>query len=304
MRAIKKIFAAASFCAIGLIHAPSNAQVVFQVDATQSQVTVSGNIVAYGTLSAPMSAQTPGSLTTVYSGSVNVARSNSTLQFTGSSFIAAENNPTPQQPAPGGSPGSAPADYGATAQQGFFGFTVIANAAVRNLALDLTGPLETVTNGDFDASPLQFSFSTNVDGTIDYLDNIGDSGSDPLTGSATESSNTTGTLDTTGSVQTLTLPVNVTFTQNSGALQGTTLHMSGKIVAARTLPAPVIDSITVSNGSVVLTVENATLQSQTLVSTNLNSWLPPAAATITNRSDLVIFTLAPSGSCEFFKIRQ
>ena len=280
------------------------APVMFTVDPTQSQVTLSGNLVAFSSLSAPITAQSSGSLTTSYNGNINADVSGTTIQFTGSSLITAQTNSLPQQPAPGGVSGSAPADYGGMAQKNAFFTTITLDIALRNAGLDITSPMLTLSSGDFASTSLQFSFSTNVNGTIDYLDNIGDSGTAGLVGSSTDASSAPASLTTTGSVQVLTIPVNMTFTDTSAALNGTTLIMVGQIVATRTIfTPPNINSINVTNQMVVLTVAYATAQSQVLVSHDLNHWSAQTTS-VTNRLNLTIFTFAGSGDAELFRVEQ
>jgi hypothetical protein len=283
------------------------ASVVFIIDPTQSQVTLSGNLEAFDKeLSAPITAQSSGSLTASYAGTINADVDETTIQFTGSSLIEAETNDSPMQPAMGGSPGYGPADYGGMAQEQAFFTTISVEIALRNVALDLTSPMLTLTNGTFASTSLEFLFSSNVDGTIDYDSPIlNESGSTPLAGDSTDTSGTLASLTTTGNVQVLSIPVNMTFTDTSGTFDGTTLNMVGQIVATQTLlPPPIINSITVTNQMVVLTVANATTQSGVFTSTDLQTWSTQPASVATNLSDQIIFTFPLSGNSGFFRVKQ
>ena len=120
--------------------------VVFAVDQTQSQITLSGAIVTFsGLFSAPLSTQGPGSLVTAYSGNINAVVAGSAIQFTGSSTICAQTNGL-WQPAPGGASGSGLANYAGQAQAWIpFVGTNTAFAALRQVVLDVTSPLLTAT---------------------------------------------------------------------------------------------------------------------------------------------------------------
>lgn len=285
------------------VHNALSAPSSFTVSPTQTQITLSSHIDAYGELSAPVTPQEAGSLTAAYGGTINVAISASTIQFTGSSLIAAQTNALPQQPAPGGIAGSAPADYGGLAQENLFFYMIKMNLALRNVVLDVTSPALTVADNNFPVSQLQFLFSSNVTETIDYLDNIGDAGTANLTGTSVDAASTSASLMVTNGMQILTIPVNMTFTQGSGALDGTTLDMVGQIVATQPLVAPTIVSITVTNQMVALTVTNAAPGSQIQSSTDMQTW-STATASAAISSELSIFTLPVSGDVEFFRVQQ
>src|ERR1700748_2666472 len=82
---------------------------VFTIDPTQSSLTLSGSAVTF-----TFTQQAAGSLTTVYNGTIQVTQTPGTIQFTGQSLITAQTNGS-WKPLAGGGNGSAPADYGATA---------------------------------------------------------------------------------------------------------------------------------------------------------------------------------------------
>src|SRR5689334_16563259 len=104
-----------SFLTLTLIAAALNGGIfrasadTFTIDPAQSSLTVSGMV--FGIAFNPQGA---GSLTTVYNGTIQVAQTGGTIQFTGGSLIAAETSGS-WKPLPGGGNGSAPADYGGLA---------------------------------------------------------------------------------------------------------------------------------------------------------------------------------------------
>jgi hypothetical protein len=151
--------AAILFLCLALPVVPAGAApMVFTVDSTQSQISLSGQIAGY-----PMTSQGAGSLTTTYSGNLNATVSGSTIQFTGSSTITAKTNGI-WQPAVGGGSGSALADYGAQAAT----FAGTAYGAARNIVLDTTSPLLTLTGTNFDSSALVFLFAPSSASSFDY----------------------------------------------------------------------------------------------------------------------------------------
>jgi len=279
---------------------------VFTIDSSQSQTTISGTLMyntVYGKVSAPLSSQGPGSLTAAITGSINATVGLSTIQFTGSSQIDSVTNGT-WQPAPGGAVGTmAAADYGPEVQANFGIFSVTGYAALRNVVLDIGSAALSVLDNQFPAGSLIFSFSTNSIGALDYADTVGEMGSSPLTGTLTNQGNASATLVTTGSVQKLTIPINATYVVASGNSSGTTLTFAGQIVAHAALPPPVIISLIVSNKIDILTVANATLQSQVYSSTDLKHW-SLTAATATNGAGGIIFTTAAAVPWQFLRVKQ
>ena len=148
-----------SFGAVFIIDRALAAPVVFTVDNTQSQITLSGKIAG-----SPLTAQGSGSLMTTYSGNINADVAGSTIQFTGSSDIIAKTNGV-WQPAVGGATGSALADYGGKASLSFLG---TGYGAARNIVLDLNSPLLTLTGTNFDSTALVFSFGASSSSSFDY----------------------------------------------------------------------------------------------------------------------------------------
>jgi len=282
------------------------APVDFVIDPAQSQIVLSGNVIAFNVYSAPLSEQNPGSLTAAYSGTINADVSDATIEFTGASVIVAQTNAIPQQPAPDGVSGYAPADYGAMAQTNSNGAPFTLFVALRNMGLNIASPMLVLSNGDFASASLEFSFSPDGYGSLDYSTslNLNEVGTTALSATSTDAASIPSSLTMTGTVQVLTISVNMTFTNTSPALNGTTLNLTGQFVATRTvLPPPNINSLIVTNQVAVITVANATAQSQVLVSPDLNQWSTPAA-TVSTYSNLTVFTLSATGNQEFFRVEQ
>ncbi len=298
MKNHKSILSTAFLC-LCLIFLPIRAHgvpTVFSIDPAQSQLTLSGT--ANGS---PFVQQGPGSLTTVYTGNINADVSASTIQFTGSSAIDARTNGV-WQPLLGGGAGSAPANYGArvTLSTPFGAVTV--NAALRNVILDVTSPVLAVTNNNFNSSALLFSFNTNSSSALDYNAGIA-SGSLSLAGLSTNKVNTGATLTNIAGAQKITIPVDTDYVFNFNAVIPVTvlLHLTGQLVATSTA-APIFRSIVVTNQTVVLTVENATPQSQLQTSINLTNWFP-APGMVTNILARTIFTTPVAGPVRFYRLQ-
>jgi hypothetical protein len=268
--------------------------VVFTIDSSQSQISLSGKIAGF-----PLTAQGAGSLMTTYSGNINADVAGSTIQFTGSSAIIAKTNGV-WQPAIGGASGSALADYGAQANLSFFG---TGYGAARNIVLDLTSPLLTLTGTNFDSTALVFSFATSSASSFDYNTSI-KQGTLSLTGNSTNSVANGASLTTNGNLMKLVIQINAQFAFTLLTAGDTPLDLTGQIVATNLMTAPPnISSIVLNNQNVVLTVGNATAQSQVQISTNLTSWLP-ASTTVSNYSGSMIFTTPLSGPQSFFRVQQ
>lgn len=274
------------------------APVAFTIDNTQSQVTISGNLAGF-----TITPQASGSLQTVCNGSINADLTASTIQFTGSSSINAQTNGV-WKPAIGGGSGSAAADYGAQASVPFVG---TAFGALRNIVLDLTSPALTLVNTNFDSSSLVFSFPPSSTATIDYNAGFVGQGSKTLAGYSTNTLVNAASLTTNGAVKKLLIQINTTFTFSLISSNDTMITLTGQIIATNSLsaaPAPLINSIVITNQNVVLTVQNATAQSLLQNSTNLTGWLPASPVVTTNNSGQTFFTVPMVGNKNFFRVQQ
>jgi hypothetical protein len=282
-----------SLCVTFLVGAVPTRAEVFTIDSSQSQITLSGKIEGL-----PFTAQGPGGLTAAYEGNINATVSGSTIQFTGSSMIAAITNGV-WQPAAGGAAGSAPADYGAKVTILFS----TSYGAGRNIVIDLTSPPLTLAQTNFDSSQVVLSLVTNADNApvFDYNSSLG-SGSLALSGNLTNTVATGSSFSTNGDLLRLVVQINATLTATNNSV----LTMTGKIVATNSLLVPVppvITGVFATNQNLVLTVSNATTQSQLLMSTNLSTW-SPVSATISTNGGFVIFTTPMSSPSAFYRIQN
>jgi hypothetical protein len=288
----------------------SASPVVFTLVGSSSQLTASGTF-----LGGQLFEQSPGSLTTSFSGTINADLTVTNIHFTGGSLIAARTNGI-WQPAVGGVPGSSPADFGATnnADLGPGGTTAVpGNFALRNLLLDVTNSPLAMTNGGFDGSSLIFDLITN-NSSIDYYYALAgattNGGSMNFGGYSTNAVGTTAMLSTNAGVRQLVLQVNALFVESvvfpmSRDMQ---IYLTGQLVATNAAPAPpappIIKSIVKTLPNVAITTLNTTAQSVLLVSTNLTTWTSSGATISTNGLGQIVFTTPISAGNYFYRVKQ
>jgi hypothetical protein len=296
----------ASLCLTNVSASP----VVFTLVGSSSQLTASGTF-----LGGQLFEQSPGSLTTSFSGTINADLTATNIHFTGGSLITAQTNGI-WEPAVGGFPGSGPADFGATnnADLGPGGTTAVpGNLAVRNLLLDVTNSPLAMTNGGFDGGSLVFTMATN-NATIDYYYALPaattNEGTGYLNGDSTNAIGTSAMLSTNGGVRQLVLHVNALFIESvvfprSSDMQ---LYLTGQLVATNAAPIPpaqpIIQSIVKIPPNVAITTLNTTAQSVLMVSTNLNTWTSSSATISTNGMGLIVFTTPISVGSYFYRVQQ
>lgn len=199
----------------------------FTVDSAQSSITLSGTALGFS-----FQEQGTGSLTAHYGGTILATVTGTNISFTGSSQILALTNGT-WQPDANGASGSAPADYGGQASA----FVSQAKAAVRDLQLDVTSGAIPVTNGQFDSSSLVFQIPLNSSSALDYQVTglAATQGRISLAGLATNAVATTATLVTSGTTQTLTIPIHAGYQFTMLTSNDLELLLSGQLVATRTV---------------------------------------------------------------------
>ncbi len=202
---------------------------VFTLNSAQSSLKLTGYVT--GPLGhSPLQAQTTGSDTATYSGTILATLGAADIQFPGGSNVAANNFVGPAL-----TPDST-ANYGMKAVIFLVG---TASATVINLVFDLgSGDLPVAADGTFSANT--GTSATVTSGVIDYTGPplIG-SGSDSLVGStASNQSSTLGTLAIVGQTQTLTIPISATIPFTAINPNDSSATFTGKLVATRTLTAP------------------------------------------------------------------
>ena len=291
-----------SILALGLALSSASRQVsaeAFALDESQSLISLSGSLIGY-----PISEQGSGSLTTHYTGTINVDATPTNIQFTGNSLLDARTNGV-WEPLPGGGQGTAPADYGAQASSSFPPLT--AKAALRNLLLDVVSGTLPLNGTNFDASTLVFIFPSNSTASLDYRVTgfLSYSASQPLAGYSTNAATSAGSLVTSGDKQTLRIPISVTLTFTLVSPNDSFLTLNGEFVATRTIDVrPEFTSIAVTSGVVTLQWEGVAGQAYTLQSsTNLQTWTVCATNLVYSGAPY-IWTTNTTGRREFFLLTQ
>jgi len=266
------------------------------IDPELTTITLSGSA-----LGSSLTEQGPGSLVTRFSGTVNVETTTASLRFPGGSLIDASTNGV-WEPLAGGAAGSAPADFGGKVSS----FLFSAKAALRNVLLDLTSQPIELTNDQFNASGLLFTFLTNSAGSLDYLVTgfIGDAGSEALDGLATNNVATTGSLSNLNGILTLILPVDATSYQTLVSPNDVVLTIKGQLVATAPVATPPTLRIYSAGDQVVLAWPldlgtNAVVET----TTSLSGWAP-AAGTLTLGSEEVLWSTDRTDSLSFYRLRS
>lgn len=287
---------AVSILGIGI--APLRAE-VFTVDPEQSTITLSGSA-----LGATLAEQGAGSLKTSFSGTMNVAVGDSTIQFlSGSQIIALDSGNW--QPQAGGASGSAPANYGAQATVSLGFFTITAKAAVRRVQLDVSTPPIPLANGQFDSSGMTFLILTNSSPALDYDAGIAGKGGETLAGYATNRITGHATLSVSGNQKTITLPIDTDFYFELLAPNDTHFRLTGQLVASSSSVAmPRIGSIAVSNNIVTLQWQSTAGQTYRVEgSENLGGWTARAAG-ITSATTDYFWSTNVVRPTDFYRLAQ
>jgi hypothetical protein len=217
----------------------------YTLDPAQSKLTLSGSVN-----SSPFAAQQLNTDMTSYAGSIQVDRGANTIQFVAGSAIDAaplsETNIAPDRMAHVGSADLFFADYAVQAplepltfpfpddtSTGYFTFFDLVFAAVSNSL--------PVNAGNFAANGVTLQFTTGFYAYVqfgDITENVGKFGTPTLVGKSAVNGAATGSLSTSAGVETLTLPVNLTFTSNNPDGINVTFTLTGNLVATAPVPEP------------------------------------------------------------------
>jgi hypothetical protein len=203
---------------------------LFQIDPSATSLVLQGS-----TGTGIWQEQGPGSLAATFQGWLVVDLQASTMQIVfGSGIMADQTNSW--QPPPLGSVTPTPSSYGAKT---VIGSGITANnvtVALRNLAFEVLSPQLTTDSGPIDGSSVSLTVLDH-NSTMDYQANglVILRGSRALGGLNATNAGGTMTLSIAAEVQTLTIPIDVSFTSRVLATNDTTLHFTGNLVAWRGL---------------------------------------------------------------------
>ena len=274
----------------------------FQLDTNLSVLAISGSFSGVA-----IQPQGAGSLTTHYTGTIAADITDSSITFGGGSAIIGMNNGS-WQPLAGGAAGNAPANYGG---QVFVFLVVDGKAAVRNMALDLTSSALALAAEAFPSLGLEFTFPQAGTTTLDYNYSglIGSgSGSQPMTGTTTNTLSTNATLVVQGTDLVLTIPVDISGTATAQSPGDVMYRFRGQFVAKAPAPIPLqITSFLPSAGQLDFTIATTPGQSFTiLMSTNLTDW-PTVVDQFTATNNPTVRTVAiPAAALpqQYYRVRQ
>lgn len=267
----------------------------FTIDPQRSSIVLSGNVSGNA-----LNPQGPGSLSNLLTGTLLLDVTPSTLRFTGGSLIDTTPNGN-WAPLPGGGAGTAPADFAGTVSI----IIVTAQAAVRNVLLDVTSPILPLTAGSFDASGMLFQFLTNSSGSLDYRVSgfAATSGSRLLDGLSTNGVITGASLTSSGGTLTLVLPVNATSTLTLISPNDTTLRLQGQLVA--TAPAgdvPLVVSVRVEGTQIILEWPSSAGQNFSVETTqDFSAWIPASGTTVAG-SNTTTWTSSLGAGSQFYRV--
>lgn len=216
--------------------------ITYTLDPTQSKLTLTGNAN-----SSAFTAQDVNTNVTSFSGMIKADRGASTIQFiSGSSMVAAfvTGQVEPDRQAHVASPDPFQADYAVKAPlapttdpvdttTGYFTFF--------DLVLGATSGSIPVSGGNFAASGVTGQFTSGFYAYVrfgDLYENIPNSGTPTLVGNSALNASPTGSVLDAAGVETLTLPVNMTFTSNNADGINVAFTLTGNLVAAAPVPEP------------------------------------------------------------------
>lgn len=204
----------------------------FVIDPLRSVLTLSGTATSYG-WSISSQTTTPNGLSTSFAGTIDATLGAGSITFNNSA--AAANLSGTYQPAIGGGPGTAPANYGPYWGGGpWSGYS-----ALREVIGSLSSGPITLSGGNFDASQLLFSFlSGRLDRYITIFPSGSMSGTQSLIGVSPMNGSGTGTLATSAGIETLTVPIDISFNVTMLDANDSTFRLRGNLVATSAVPEP------------------------------------------------------------------
>jgi hypothetical protein len=274
--------------------------ITFTVDETQSAASLSGTVMGY-----TIQAQSAGSLTAHYAGTIKAEFTGSTLRFPGASEISALNSGS-WEPGVSGVAGSAPANYGAKISPPLSS----GKAAVRDVLLDLTSDVIGVTDGVFPSPGLRFTYSTNPPTPFDYSYNIflvgSGQGRSFLGGVLTNAATTNASLVTQGGQLILSIPVDITGKASAFSTNDVVYRLRGVLVASAPALAPItISSFTLAPAELGVTISTTPGRTYSVLGyTNLaGSAAVLDQFTATNSTTTRTIPRSPTAAEQYFRVR-
>ena len=203
---------------------------LYQLDPTRSYLTLQGS-----TSGVNWSEQATGSLKTSFSGWLAIDFSSPYLSFLAGSTATASTSGN-WQPGSKGSVVPSPADFGGKVTVGSGLGANHLLSAVRNLEFNLSGDGIPYGGGDFDASGIKFSISTNGNAVVDYRANglVIAFGEKSLGGDSVVNSATEGLMPPIfAEIASIVIPVDLELPSQTSLGGNTTFHLTGQLVGTR-----------------------------------------------------------------------
>ena len=203
---------------------------IYQIDPAQSYLTLQGS-----TSGVNWSEQASGSLKSSFGGWLAIDFSSPYLSFLPGSTVTASPSGN-WQPGPKGSVTASPADFGGKVTVGSGLGANHLLSAVRNLEFNLSGDGIPYGGGNFDASGITFSISTNGNAVVDYRANglVIAFGEKTLGGDSVVNSATGGLMPPIfAEVASIVIPVDLELPPQTTLAGDTTFHLTGQLVGVR-----------------------------------------------------------------------
>ena len=249
------------------------APVAFNIDQSKTTAVCSGDVAVQGLGIFPLTTQATGSLTTAYSGTLLVEVTAGTVAFDAASLCSAQINGN-WSPLSGGSAGTASGNYGGKVNAA--GLQNV-DVTVRNAAFNIASAAIPLSGTTFNGSSANFTFSSGGGGVLDYRATgiSPKNGTRALTGVSSNGVSPNGSLVTSGTTQTLSLPVDTTYTLTLISTNDTTLHIKGMLVATRSIAtvAGAPTQISISGDNITLSWPSTIGEKNRIESTpDLKTW--------------------------------
>ena len=280
--------------AAGCFYTPAWASIdLFEIDSVRSALGLEAS-----TSGVPWDEQSAGSLRATFHGWLAIDNGDNTVQFiAGSSLIADETEAW--QPGVRGSATTSPASYGGVNVVGT-GLNSVRNlTATRSLAFDISGAPLPMTETGFDVSGLVFTIPNSDNASLDHRSSglLVTAARRALGGLTATNAPAEGHFSFAAEVQTLSVPVDITFKVQTTSPGDTTLHFTGTVVGHRglSLRRPVLLMVRGSKdpGEVTL-VWGDTYNLETSETLNPPAWVPyegPGPLVLTNSAAQGYFRL-------------
>ena len=269
---------------LGLLPITLGAITQFQLDPARSAISMSGTVVALNQ-SLTLLEQGPGSLTATYTGTLRADLQPNSIEFLGGTLVSpVETNSW--QPGLAGAAGQALASYGAKASIQVVIFSANAVAASRGIVFQGRSIPLPLSAGSFPAGGLVIQFKDSTNSVVDYrvTGALSVNGSKVLGGLLTNNVVKLGSISTVSGVQTLTLPINSSYSFSLDSTLGPVIYnltFTGQLVATQGAieidPIIAFEPVASPGGPLVLKFPNEKFKLQRTPGLNPPTWTDVSA---------------------------